>query len=70
MAKTMTPAEAASEQVVQVCAMQGDLGHSLVVLTSTGRLFERVADPRVLNQGPHGAQRSYLWRPIKGPLDE
>lgn len=56
------------EHVVAICPMQGEGQHTLVVLTDRGRLFERVADPKQFNTGPN-AQRAYLWRELKGPLD-
>ena len=55
-----------SDPVVQMCPMQGDGAHTLVVLTKSGKLFERFADPRAFNNDGRST-RSYIWREIKGP---
>lgn len=67
--KSHTPEMAADERVISLCPMQGQGAYTMIALTNLGRMFERSLDPRVINQGPY-PQPAYLWRPVKGPLDE
>jgi hypothetical protein len=54
----------ATEKIVSICSFMGHDGHSLMALTSSGRIFERVTNNRDF-QG--NGKRSYLWNEIKGP---
>lgn len=53
------------ERIVQIVS----LVDRLVVLTSAGRMFERLADPRSFATGPNHAG-AFLWHLMKGPLDD
>lgn len=55
------------EIIVQMAPLTADGEHKLVVLTSAGRMFERVTDPRNFDQR-NG--RKFLWKEVNGPLDE
>jgi hypothetical protein len=60
----------AADRVISIVGVTGEGEHKLVALTSGGVLYERVNDPRHTNLGPGSPSRSYMWRRIKGPLEE
>lgn len=63
MARSVTPMEAAEEKVITGWPTQD----GVMVLTSTGNLFERRLDPR--NFDPINKVK-HVWVKVVGPLDE
>ncbi len=59
---------ARAPSIINIVSMPHEGEHKLVVLTSDGRLFERIRDPRNFNTTGR-VQDNYLWRQFKGPLD-
>lgn len=55
-----------SDPIVHAWPMQGEGAHTFAVLTKSGKMFERIPDPRAFNNDGR-SQRQYLWREIKGP---
>ena len=49
-----------TDPIVQMCPLVGDGEHKLVVLTRSGRIFERMVDTRQFNG--NNADRQYRWR--------
>ena len=53
------------DPIVQMTALVGDGEQKLVVLTKSGRLFERMTDARQFNG--NNAARVYKWREVEMP---
>ncbi len=63
--ETLPPGLFAAEIVTFVCLSPSA---TMIALTSHGRLFERVRDPRHFNDGRPGSEK-WLWLEIDGPLE-
>ena len=63
MSKTVTPQQAAEEQAVQLCSHQ----EKLYLLSSTGRLFYQVLDPRNFNTDGRN-EIKHIWREVELPF--
>jgi len=64
--RVMSPFDAPVADYVKMIAIASD---RLIALSASGKLFERMADPRSFATGP-GHRQSYVWRPMQGPFDE